>query len=263
METTLIALPFGLLIGALVGAVGGGGAILALPVLVYVLGQGTGPASTAALIVVAVAASVGASLHLRDHQICWRIAVSFILPSAAGAFLGAVASVSVSPRLLLLTFVGVLLSAAALTWSNAGGGPNGQPDEQDCPRPSPARVLAVGLAVGLLTGFFGVGGGFLLVPGLTVLLGVPIRRAIATSLVLITATGAFALLSHLGAGAQPDWTITGVLGGATAVGALLGVGIGRRLPTEALSRAFAIVVVAVAALLLVDVLVFGGPPLAS
>lgn len=263
METILIALPFGVLIGALVGAVGGGGAILALPVLVYVLGQGVGPASTAALIVVAVAASVGVSLHLRDHQICWRLAGMFILPSAAGAFLGALAGASVDPRLLLLAFVGVLVSAAAMTWSNAGARPDREPDEEDCPRPPFARVLAVGLAVGLMTGFFGVGGGFLLVPGLTALLGVPIRRAIATSLVLIGVTGAVALLSHIGAGTHPDWAITAALGGATAVGAVLGVSIGRWLPTDALSRAFAIAVVAVAALLLVDVLVFDGPPMAA
>ena len=94
----LLAVPFGLVIGLIVGAVGGGGAILALPVLVYVLGEGVGPASTASLIVIAVAAAVGAGALARNGQVCWRLALIFSLPAAAGSLLGAIANAAVSGR---------------------------------------------------------------------------------------------------------------------------------------------------------------------
>ncbi|CAN5516276.1 hypothetical protein BH20ACT15_BH20ACT15_10250 [soil metagenome] len=257
-----LAILFGLLIGAVVGTVGGGGAILALPVLVYVLGEGVSPATTAALIVVALGASAGAAAQARDGHVCWRVVAVFALPAVGGAYLGTLAGVEVSPRVLVLCFVPVMLAAAALTYvrgepeiAEEGGGPAG------CPEPDIAPAGATGFAVGAMTGFFGVGGGFLIVPALTVLLGLRIRRAIATSLAIITLTGLAALASHLAEGAEPDWPLTLVLSGAAAIGALLGTGLGRRLPARTLARAFAVMVAAVALLLLVDVLAFGGPPL--
>lgn len=264
MDPILLAVPFGLLIGLVVGTVGGGGAILALPVLVYLLGQGVGSASTSSLIVVTVAASFGASLLASDRQVCWRVAGTFVVPAAVGAFTGALASATVSPRLLVLAFVPVMVGAAAATWMRGQGEtvPKGE-KPPSCPEPDLLRTLTAGLVVGFLTGFFGVGGGFLIVPALTAALGVPMRRAIATSLVIIAMTGLFALLSHLGAGAQPDVPITVALCGATAVGALMGAAAGRRLPAALLARGFALVVMVVAAFLLVDVLALGGPPVGS
>ena len=98
VNTVVLAIPLGIAIGLVVGAVGGGGAILALPVLVYVLGEEVGPASTASLVVVAIAAAVGAgALALRGH-VCWRIALTFTAPAAAGALLGTLANTAVSAR---------------------------------------------------------------------------------------------------------------------------------------------------------------------
>src|SRR5918992_3806698 len=94
-EYWLIAVPFGLAIGLIVGAVGGGGAILALPVLVYVLGEGVGPASTASLIVVALAAAVGAGALARHGHVCWELAVTFSVPAALGSVAGAFANAEV------------------------------------------------------------------------------------------------------------------------------------------------------------------------
>ena len=111
---TLLAIPFGLVIGLIVGAVGGGGAILALPVLVYVLGEPVGPASTASLIVVALAAGVGAGSLARHGHVCWRLALTFAAPAAAGSLLGAIANNAVSGRTLILAFVPVMLLAALL-----------------------------------------------------------------------------------------------------------------------------------------------------
>ena len=96
----LLAIPFGLLIGAVVGTVGGGGAILALPVLVYVLDQGVSPASTASLIVVALGASVAAGAQAVKGNVCWRVACVFSVPAAAGAYLGTVLGTSVDPQTL-------------------------------------------------------------------------------------------------------------------------------------------------------------------
>lgn len=256
-----LALPFGLAIGLVVGSVGGGGAILALPILVYILGEGVSPASTASLIVVAIAASAGAGSQALDRKVCWRIALTFSAPAAVGAYVGTTASGAVSPRGLILAFVPVMLAAAVLTWLRSEAAESDEGGEApDCPSSDPTRVLLAGLGVGAMTGFFGVGGGFLIVPALTALIGLGLRRSIATSLVIITLTGVVALLSHLTAGAEPDWPLTALLCGAAAVGALVGTSIGRRLPTRVLARSFGVVVALVALFLLVDVLLLGGPP---
>jgi len=260
VSEALIAIPFGLAIGLVVGAVGGGGAILALPVLVYVLGQGVGPASTASLIVIAVAAAVGAGALARRGQVCWRIAGLFSLPAAAGSLLGALASTVVSERALVLAFVPVMLVAAGATWKRAGE--ERGDEEGECPPARLGVIVLAGLGVGVLTGFFGVGGGFMIVPVLTLGLGLAFRRAVATSLVIITFTGAAALASHLVTGAAPDVAITASLAASTAVGAAIGTSIAGRLPQQALARGFALIVTVLALLLLADVLLLDGPPTA-
>lgn len=259
MEIAL-AIPFGLAIGLVVGTVGGGGAILALPVLVYVLDQGVGPATTASLIVVALGASFGAGSQAHDGQLCWRLALVFSLPAAAGAFLGTVASDEVSGRTLILAFVPVMLVAAILTYRRGDDANDEAVTDPGCPKPDLIRAGGAGVVVGLMTGFFGVGGGFLIVPALTLLLGVVMRRAIATSLAIITVTGLAALISHLATGAQPDWPLTLVLCAAAAAGALGGSAFGRRLPSSTLAHAFGVVVGVVAVFLMIDVLLLGGPP---
>lgn len=256
-----LAVPFGLLIGLVVGTVGGGGAILALPILVYVLGEGVGAASTASLIVVALGASVGASTQALHGHLCWRIALTFSAPAVVGAYLGTVAGGSVSGRALILLFVPVMLAAAALTVARGDGHGDGITGSSECPEPSVLRAGAAGVVVGLMTGFFGVGGGFLIVPALTVLLGLAMHRAIATSLAIITVTGLAALASHLIEGAQPNWPLTLVLCVSAAVGAFAGSHLGRRLPGRTLARAFGAVVALIALFLLVDVLFLGGPPI--
>lgn len=255
----IVAAVLGLAIGLVVGSVGGGGAILALPVLVYVLGEPVDPAASGALVVVAVAAAVGAGSLARSGQVCWRLAVRFAAPAAAGALLGTLAAREASAALLVLLFVPVMLVAAGATWQRARG--NGD-EAGGCPAPALGQVLAAGLAVGLLTGFFGVGGGFVIVPVLTLWFGVGFLRAVATSLVIITLTGAVALASHLAAGSDVDWAVAASLAVPTALGAFLGTRVSARLPGTLLARAFAVVVLGVALLLLVDVLVLGGPPTA-
>lgn len=255
----LLAVPFGLLIGMVVGSVGGGGAILALPVLVYGLGQPVGPASTASLLVVAIAAGLGAGALARKGHVCWGLAAAFTPPAALGAILGTYANGQVSPKLLVLSFVPIMAVASAATWRRAGEAED-EDGLADCPPTDTRRVLLAGAGVGLLTGFFGVGGGFVIVPVLTLWLGVCFRRAVATSLVIITLTGLVALGSHLVASTDLDVPVTAALAFATGVGAILGTRVGGRLPQAALGRAFAVVVGLMALFLLVDVLLLGGPP---
>lgn len=260
---TVLAILFGLAIGAVVGSVGGGGAILALPVLVYVLDLGVGPASTASLIVVALAASFGAGSQALGGHLCWRVALVFSIPAAAGAYLGTLANERVDPETLVLAFVPVMMLAAISTFRRGDpdeGSGAGPADEGGCPPPASFRALGAGLGVGAMTGFFGVGGGFLIVPALTMLLGLSMRRAIATSLAIITLTGMAALASHLAAGSEPDWTLTAVLAGAAAVGAVAGSSLGQRLDPRTLAHGFGVVVGLVAIFLLLDVILLGGPP---
>jgi uncharacterized membrane protein YfcA len=254
----LLAVLFGLLIGLVVGAVGGGGAILALPVLVYVLGEPVGPASTSSLIVVAFAAAVGAGSLARYGHVCWRLALTFSAAAAGGSLVGAIGNNAVTGSVLILSFVPVMVVAAGATWQRAGL--ESAEEGRDCPPVDAARVMLAGLCVGALTGFFGVGGGFMIVPVLTLWFGLAFRQAVATSLVIITLTAVAALASHLLAGAAPELAITAWLAGSTAVGALLGTRVAQRLPQRDLARGFALVVTAVAALLLIDTLALGGPP---
>lgn len=254
----LLAIPFGVVIGLIVGAVGGGGAILALPVLVYVLGEPVTPASTASLIVVALAAAVGAGALARHGHVCWHMALGFAAPAAVGSLIGALLNRQVSGPALILTFVPVMLVASGATWQRSH---SEHGDERgDCPEVAYRQILVAGFGVGLLTGFFGVGGGFVIVPVLTLWFGMSFRRAIATSLVIITLTGIAALASHLLAGATLDTSVTALLAGSTAFGALCGSLVGESLPQRALGRGFAILVAVVAVFLLVDTLLLGGPP---
>lgn len=254
----MLAIPMGILIGLIVGAVGGGGGVLGLPVLVYVLGEPVGPASTASLIVVAIAAGVGAGALALRGQVCWRIALTFSVPAAAGSLLGTLGNSAVSAKALILAFVPVMLVASGATWQRARRTVSDETGA--CPPVKRGRILAGGLGVGALTGFFGVGGGFMIVPVLTLWLGFGFRRAVATSLVILTLTGLSALASHLAVGADVEVAITVALAGSTAAGAVVGSILAQRVPQAALGRAFAVVVGLLAMFLLVDTLLLGGPP---
>lgn len=258
MDPVVLAIPFGFAIGLVVGSVGGGGALLALPLLVYVLGVDVGPASTASLVVVSIGAAVGAgALALRGH-VCWRIALLFTAPAALGSLVGTLGNHEVSPKVLILSFVPIMLLAAAATWHRAGQVQSDEPGA--CPPARPLRIVVSGVTVGVMTGFFGVGGGFMIVPVLTLWLGFSFRRAVATSLVVITLTGIFALASHLAVGADIDIEITVALSISTALGALTGTIFAQRVPQAMLGRAFALIVAVLAVFILLDTLLLGGPP---
>ncbi len=196
----LLAIPFGLAIGLAVGTLGGGGSVLAVPVLVYFLDQTVPEATTTSLVVVAAGAVAGGLRHARAGRVCWRHAGTFTAAAIPGIALGTIAAEAVSGTALLGGFAIVMLAAAYATWRKAEE-PRAETDDtwesgSACPPLRLPRDLVAGAAVGFVTGFFGVGGGFLIVPTLAVALAFTMRTAIGTSLAIITGTSLLGLSAH-------------------------------------------------------------------
>lgn len=258
----LAAVPFGLLIGLAVGMLGGGGSVLAVPVLVYVLGQSVHEATTASLVVVTAGALAGGLGHAREGRVCWRHAAAITAAALPGVVAGTALGNTASGSLLLEAFALIMLLAAAATWRKAsayvadGRGSR----EPTCPPLRLARDLGAGLLLGAMTGFFGVGGGFLIVPALAIFLTLSMRLAVGTSLAIITVTSAIGLAAHLFAGRSLDLAVTGAMTAACVVGALAGSALASHLPQRQLGRGFAGLMTMLATYLLVSAAFLGGPP---
>jgi uncharacterized membrane protein YfcA len=263
----LAAVPFGLAIGLSVGMLGGGGSVLAVPVLVYVLGQSVSEATTASLLVVGAGAVAGGLSHARAGRVCWRHAGWFTAAAIPGIVAGTLVGDEVSATFLVGAFAIVMLAAAHATWRRAE---HPEPDPTGawqpgttCPPLRLPRDLLAGAAVGFLTGFLGVGGGFLIVPTLAIALAFTMRTAVGTSLAIITGTALVGLAVHLLAGRGLEVGVTAAMTVACVAGALAGAAWAGRVPQRTLGRAFALVVAGVAAYLLVSAAILGGPPGAS
>ncbi len=255
----LVAAVAGLLIGLSLGALGGGGSILAVPVLVYLLGQSPVAATTASLLIVGISALTGAFAAHRRRNVYVGRGLAFAAVGTVGAALGATWSVLVDPNLLLVLFAALMLVVAAVMLVRqlrGGGGPTrSEPFDEpivtfrprfrcDCPRA--IRFAVTALAVGVLTGFLGVGGGFLVVPALVLALSLEMPVAVGTSLLVIAVNSAAALVVRLGNGVALDWVPVLILTAGAIVGSLLGARVASRLPARTLGIAFAVLLVAVA-----------------
>jgi uncharacterized membrane protein YfcA len=243
---SLLALPFGLAIGALLGLVGGGGSILAVPVLVCVLGQPAHAATTESLFVIGVAALVGAADHARVDNVRIKTALVFGIAGAAGSVGGTALNRLVEGDIILLAFAPLLLLAAWAVQRRQGASVKRSRSPH-----AHLRSASTGLFTGVLTGFFGVGGGFVIVPALVLLVGLPIGLAVGTSLVIIALTSASALAAHLATN-RIDWAIATAFAGTAIAGALLGRRLGGNLDRQHLASAFATLLVVVAVLLVVE-----------
>ena len=239
----LLALPFGIAIGVTVGTLGGGGAVLALPILVYVLGQDVHAATTTSLAVVAAGALTGGAGQVDRGQVCWPQVAVFAPAAVAGTLLGTLANDVVAAKPLLIGFAAVMLAAAWFTWHKADA-PEGS--DAACPPLQTARTLAAGLAVGSLTGLFGVGGGFLVVPLLALAMRFPLRRAIGTSLVIVGFVSLVGLVMHLAHRGELDAGLTAVMAAGCAAGGLAGSRLSAHVPRATLGHAFALLVAGVA-----------------
>ncbi|MBD8871085.1 sulfite exporter TauE/SafE family protein [Nocardioides donggukensis] len=261
MTLALLAVLAGVVIGVSLGALGGGGSILAVPVLVYALDQSAAQATTGSLVVVGVGAVTGAVTAHRSGTVLLGRGLGFAATAVVGAVVGARASSLVSDEVLLASFAVLMLVVGGLMLHRSLRG-SGQDDEDGVPEnhepilqfspvfacqcPRALKVLVTATVVGLLTGFLGVGGGFLVVPALALALGMSLRHATGTSLVVIAVTSAVALAVRAGSGVAPDWGLVLLLTVATSVGALVGARVARRIGTRRLGQAFTGVVLLVA-----------------
>ena len=346
---TVLAIASGLLIGLSLGALGGGGSILTVPALVYLLRQSPHQATTASLLVVGIAAAMGMITHARGGRVRFGAGLVFGLLGVAGSYAGSRASAVVPASVLLAGFSVLMLAAAAAMIKRRAGTPRPDPGAEsgmtgdtrilhlsagpatpphggppagraalDFPlqagpatllvaerpatawpataRPATARpatagtpvaaavpapaswsageprnggearggwrgllsagriggrrpvlIAAAATAVGFITGFFGVGGGFLVVPVLVLLLGFEMPVAAGTSLLVIAIDGAAALAARAGHGALAlDWPLIGTFAGAAVLGALAGGRLAGRVSPQRLTAAFAALIVVVA-----------------
>jgi uncharacterized membrane protein YfcA len=254
-----LAVPLGVTIGLSLGALGGGGSILTVPALVFVLGQDARSATTGSLLIVGITSLAGVLAHRRAGRVRVVQGVVFGLLGVAGSVGGSRLSTAVSPQVLLAAFSVLMLVVAAimLTRSRRGGRGDGGDDVDaepvitlrpfTCQCPRAAKVLVTATAVGLLTGFFGVGGGFAVVPALVLSLGFAMPVAVGTSLVVISVNSASALLARIGGGVSLDWPLIGAFTLAAVAGGLLGGRVASRVRPVTLTRAFSVLLVAVAA----------------
>ena len=246
-----LALSLGAAIGLILGMLGGGGAVLAVPVLVSVLGEDVHAATTGSLVVVGAAAVVGGVRQATSHHVSWRTAGLLAAAALPGATLGTVANVHASGRLLVVLLALLILLVAVLTWRrSAGEGGRSAPAEPACPVVPRLQLVGAGLLLGMLTGFFGVGGGFVIVPMLTIVFHLPIRQAIGTSLIAIFLVSVAGFANHLAQGAHVNWSLTIPFAAATVAGALAGASLSPHVPRAALGRMFAVLLIGVAILML-------------
>lgn len=263
MTLALAAVLAGGLIGLSLGALGGGGSILAVPVLVYLMGQSASQATTGSLVVVAVTSLTGAVTAHRAGNVLLIRGIAFGSVAVGGAALGANASTHVQDPVLLAAFAGLMLVVGGLmAWRQLRHARTGRPRHVDrptlddpiitftprfaCQCPRALKVLLTATAVGLLTGFLGVGGGFLVVPALLLALALPMPYAAGTSLVVITITSVAALAVRAGSGAGPDWGPVVLLTAASAVAAVVGARLADRVDTARLQAVFTVLVLGVA-----------------
>lgn len=252
--TLTITLALGALIGVFLGLLGGGGSILAVPALVYVLAVPVEQAIPMSLVVTAVASAVGALPKIRAGQVQWRLAGVFAAAGIPATFVGSAIGRQLPESVLLLGFAAVMVIAGIrMVMDNTDTGTACKVGDSGINwRRCATRSLPVGLAVGVLTGLFGVGGGFLIVPALVLLLGVQMPIAIGTSLLIIVANSVAGSLAHVSE-TSIDWIITAVFVVTAVAGSLIAAQVGTRLDNRRIQHWFAYLVFAVAAYVLIDI----------
>src|SRR5690242_2100675 len=233
-------------IGISLGLLGGGGSILAMPVLVYVAGVAPRQAVGMSLAIVGATSLLGGLLHRRNGRVDLRVAATFGATGIAGALLGARLTHLVPESMLLLLFAALMLIIG--TWMlldarRKAGKQAARPDAAP-PRSRLHLTLLAGLVVGALTGFLGVGGGFLIVPALLLFTRLNMRQAVGTSLIVIALNSVSGFIGHLGDGGI-DLVETVAFTAAAAGGAFLGHRIASRSAPEQLRRGFASFVILV------------------
>ena len=245
MMQGVLGLASGALVGFSLGLVGGGGSILAVPLMVYVVGvPDAHVAIGTSAMAVAANAAVNLSNHARGGTVMWSCALTFAAAGIAGAFAGSIFGKMLDGERLLALFALLMLVIAVLMLKTRSR--IGLPDEQMSWANTPA-IVGLGLATGTLSGFFGIGGGFLIVPALMLATGMPIMNAVSSSLVAVTAFGLTTAASYAYSGLI-SWGLAGLFIAGGIAGGLIGTRSARLLSARrgALNIVFAAVIIAVA-----------------
>jgi uncharacterized membrane protein YfcA len=245
----IIALLGGLLIGLSLGLLGSGGSILTVPILAYGLGHVEKLAIAESLLIVGAIALLGSVPYIRKNQVCWRTVFLFGIPGMAGTYVGALGAQHVSGTTQLLVFGVVMLAAAGFMFRARPTPPSAPPGHHP-----QIVVLPQGFGVGLVTGFVGVGGGFLIVPALVYLRRLPIHQAVGTSLLIIAVNSSSGFVKYLDTLKTEqlalDWTAIVPLVGLGMLGTLVGARINTKLDPLTLKRVFAVFLVAMSVLII-------------
>ncbi|WP_030670249.1 sulfite exporter TauE/SafE family protein [Streptomyces sp. NRRL B-1347] len=249
MSALVLALTAGAVVGLALGALGGGGSVLAVPALIYLLGFTPAAATTASLLIVAVTSASALYAHARAGHVRWRAGALFAgagIPPAAAAGVAA----GRLPQPVLTAAFAAVAALAALRMLRPG-----RAEARGTGAVRPGRAAGAGAALGALTGLLGVGGGFLVVPALVTVLAFGMRAATGTSLLVIAANSLASLATRGSTTAGLDWSVIAPFTGAAVLGAWDGKRLAARLSGPRLRHAFACVLLAVAAGMLVDVAV--------
>ena len=238
----------GVLVGFSLGLVGGGGSILAVPLMVYLVGVPSPHVAigTSAL-AVAINAATGLASHAREGTVKWRCGGIYAAAGILGAYLGSTVGKATNGQHLLALFALVMIAVGVMMLR---GRRNVGVEGAQCTRENAPKVVSFGFGTGLFSGFFGIGGGFLIVPGLIASTGMPMLNAVGTSLVAVTAFGLTTAANYAFSGLV-DWLLAAVLVGGGIVGGFAGTHLARKLSQSgALATVFAILIFVVAAYML-------------
>jgi len=246
VSALILALVAGAAVGLALGALGGGGSVLAVPALIYLLGFSPASATTASLIIVTATSATALYAHARDGNAAWKTGALFAAAGVVPAFLAGAAAGHL-PAAALTTAFSVIAALAALRMLRPS---SSEPPE----RIRPAKAAGAGAGLGAVTGFLGVGGGFLAVPALVGALGLRMKQAVGTSLLVITVNSLAALTARTGTGGDLRWEVIAPFAGAAILGAWDGKRLAAKITGQTLQRIFAFVLLGVAAFMLVDVI---------
>jgi len=246
----LLGILYGSLVGISLGLTGAGGSIITIPILVYLLGMDVHDATGASLLVVGVGGLSGTIQYFIKHLVHWRTAILFALAGALGAFAGSYLNVLAPSKVILYLFAAVMLLIAILMMRRKS-------DNQTQERPNLKEllecgwhewfaILGSGLLVGFMTGFFGVGGGFLIVPTLIIVLKFPIRDAIATSLLVISINCLWGILARVVGIGSIDFGPALMVTIGAIIGIIIGDLIALKISSSSLTKGFAYFVLAIA-----------------
>jgi uncharacterized membrane protein YfcA len=240
----------GVLIGAALGLLGGGGSVLTVPIFVYVLGFSPKEAIAMSLAVVGATSAFGTAGHWRAGNVNVRIATVFGGVAMLGTLFGVRMARFIPGTTQMVIFGAVMLVAAGFMLR--GRPPSGEKRGEGLARPvlSAVKVVPGGLLVGSLTGIVGVGGGFLIVPAL-VLMRMPLRQAVGTSLLVITGTCVVGFLGYLGH-VRLDWVAVGLVAAGTLPGIAMGSYLHQHIPQSVLRRGFTVFLVVMAAFIFIE-----------